>query len=132
MLGDLDERVIGEDELDRVVAEEALVLTNERVLGFGEDLDKIVVRELVDGRDNGEASEELRALGCVSRPNVSGEADRVLTDATLDDPVESGERATADEEDVGRVDREELLVGMLASALRWYRRDGALEDLQER
>src|SRR6476620_11253539 len=118
MLGDLDERVIGEDELDRVVAEEALVLTNERVLGFGEDLDKIVVRELVDGRDNGEASDELRnkaecdqvlrhhlaedlrALGCVSRPNVSGEADRVLTDATLDDPVESGERATADEEDV--------------------------------
>src|SRR5207248_2628303 len=43
-----------------------------------------------------------------------------------------GERAAADEEDVRRVDREELLVRVLAAALRRHRRDRSLEDLQER
>ena len=60
------------------------------------------------------------------------EAHRVLPDAALDDLVEAGERAAADEEDVRRVDREELLVRVLAPALWRHRRDGALEDLQER
>ena len=43
-----------------------------------------------------------------------------------------GERAAADEEDVRRVDREELLVRVLAAALRRHRRHRALEDLQQR
>src|SRR5204862_2273153 len=38
----------------------------------------------------------------------------------------------ADEEDVRRVDREELLVGMLATALRRHGSDGSLENLQQR
>ena len=46
--------------------------------------------------------------------------------------LEVGERAAADEQDVRRVDREELLVRVLAPALRRHRRDGALEDLQQR
>ena len=57
---------------------------------------------------------------------------RVGADAPLDDRLQAGERAAADEEDVRRVDREELLVRVLAPALRGHRRDGALEDLQER
>ena len=52
--------------------------------------------------------------------------------SAADDLVEAGERAAADEEDVRRVDREELLVRVLAPALRRHRRDRALEDLQER
>ena len=43
-----------------------------------------------------------------------------------------GERAAADEEHVRRVDREELLVRVLAAALRRHRGDRALEDLQQR
>ena len=46
--------------------------------------------------------------------------------------VEVGERAAADEQDVRRVDREELLVGVLAPALRRHRGGGSLEDLQQR
>ncbi len=53
VLGDLDERIVGEDELDRVVAEEALVLADERILRLGEDLDEVVMRELVYGGDDG-------------------------------------------------------------------------------
>src|SRR5262249_57265350 len=50
----------------------------------------------------------------------------------LDDLVELGEGAAADEEDVGGVDRQELLVGVLAPALRRHAGGGPLEDLQQR
>ena len=43
-----------------------------------------------------------------------------------------GERAAADEEDVRRVDREELLVRVLATALRRHRGHRPLEDLEQR
>ena len=46
--------------------------------------------------------------------------------------VEADERAAADEEDVGRVDLEELLVRVLAAALRRHVGDGAFEDLEQR
>src|SRR5262249_22348148 len=46
--------------------------------------------------------------------------------------VEAGERAAANEEDVRRVDREELLVGVLPPALRRNGGDRPLEDLQQR
>ncbi len=43
-----------------------------------------------------------------------------------------GERAAADEQDVGGVDLQELLLRMLAPALRRHRGDGALDELQQR
>src|SRR6202165_5246201 len=55
-----------------------------------------------------------------------------MTDSLLDDALQAVEGAAADEQDVGRVDLEELLVGMLAAALRWNVGDGALEDLEQR
>ena len=61
-----------------------------------------------------------------------GEADAFVADAPLDHLVEVGERAAADEQHVGRVDRQELLVGVLAPALRRHRGLRALEDLQQR
>ena len=42
LVGNLPERVVAELELDRVVAEEPLVLTRERVLRLGQDLDEVV------------------------------------------------------------------------------------------
>ena len=66
------------------------------------------------------------------RLHVGLEAERLLADAALDLLVEPDERAAADEQDVGRVDLEELLVRMLAAALRRHVGDRALEDLQER
>ena len=76
--------------------------------------------------------EQLGALLGVLRADLGAEADRVLADPARDDLVEPGERAAADEQDVRRVDREELLVRVLAPALRRHRRDRALEDLEER
>jgi hypothetical protein len=56
----------------------------------------------------------------------------VLADAALDDLVEPDERAAADEQDVGRVDLQELLLRVLAAALGRHVRDGALDDLEQR
>src|SRR2546421_247238 len=53
-------------------------------------------------------------------------------DALLDDPVKALEGAATDEQDVRRVDLDEVLVGMLAPALRGHVGDCALDDLQER
>jgi hypothetical protein len=49
-----------------------------------------------------------------------------------DDLLEPGEGAAAHEQDVGGVDLQELLLRMLASALRRHRRDGAFHDLEQR
>ena len=55
-----------------------------------------------------------------------------MADAALDDLLEVRERAAADEQHVGGVDREELLVRVLAPALRRHRGHRALEDLEQR
>ncbi len=55
-----------------------------------------------------------------------------MTDPVLDDLLEAGERTAEDEQHVGRVDLDELLVRVLATALRRHRGLGALEDLQQR
>ena len=52
--------------------------------------------------------------------------------ALLDDLLQAREGPAADEQHVGGVDLDELLVGVLAAALRRHRGDRALEDLQQR
>ena len=64
--------------------------------------------------------------------DLGTEADRVLADPPGDDLLQAGERTAADEQDVRGVDRQELLVRVLAPALRRHRGDRALEDLQQR
>ena len=58
--------------------------------------------------------------------------DALVADPALDDLVEAGERTTADEQDVRGVDLDELLVRVLAAALRRHGGGGALQDLQQR
>ena len=79
------------------------------------------------GHDVGEAVAEV--LRVVQR---LAEAEALAARARLDDLLEAGERTTDDEEHVGRVDLDELLVRVLAPALRRHRRRGALEDLEQR
>src|ERR1700694_4810459 len=50
----------------------------------------------------------------------------------FDDLLKPVERPTADEQDVGGVDLDEILVRVLAPALRRHVGDSALEDLQQR
>ena len=64
--------------------------------------------------------------------DVGAEAERLLPDAPLDDLLEADEGAAADEEDVGRVDLQEVLLRVLAAALRRHVGDRALDDLEER
>ena len=76
---------------------------------------------------------ERRAdVAAAHRLDLGLEAQRLLADAALDLLVEADERAAADEQDVGRVDLEELLVRVLAAALRRDVGDRAFEDLQQR
>ena len=90
--------------------------------------DEPVVHEVL-----GEALLEDLALVAVDpRLDRRAEADALVADAPLDDLVEVRERAAADEEDVRRVDRQELLVRVLAPALGRHRRRRPLEDLQQR
>src|SRR3546814_11542322 len=48
------------------------------------------------------------------------------------DLLQPGERAAAHEQDIGGVDLEELLLRVLASALRGHRGDRAFHDLEQR
>ena len=66
-----------------------------------------------------------------ARVYVAAEAYALLTDALADDLLKAAERTTADEEDVLGVYLEEVLVRVLASALRRNRGDRALEDFEE-
>src|SRR3954463_2358670 len=150
LLRDRGERVLGEDELDAVEGEEALELLDQRVARLGEDRDEVLAGELMHGAHHWQTADELgyqavvdEVLGQRVLEDLAGvaidarldrraEADALVADPSLDDLVEVRERPAADEQDVRRVDREELLVGVLAAALRRHARGGPFEDLQKR
>ena len=62
---------------------------------------------------------------------LAAEADRLAADPAGDDVVEPDERPAADEQDVGRVHLDVLLLGMLAAPLRRDVGDRPFEHLQE-
>ena len=68
----------------------------------------------------------LRRGGC-----PEAEAPRAAADALVDDRVERLERAAANKEDIRSVDLDEVLVRVLAPALRGDVRDCALDDLEQ-
>ena len=127
LLGNRLERVRCELELHVVEREHPLVLPSQRVLRLDEDLHQRVLEERGDGTDDRQPPDELGneaeldevlgehvakdlAIVPVLAVHLGAEADAALADAGLDHLVEPGERAAADEQDVGRVDLDELLV----------------------
>src|SRR5215216_125848 len=60
------------------------------------------------------------------------EPERLVAQPSFDHFFESDKSAAANEENVGRVNREELLVRMLAASLWRNVSDSSFEDLQER
>ena len=76
--------------------------------------------------------EDLTLLAVFAVAHVGPKTDTGTANAVLDDLVQAGERAAADEQDVRRVDLDEFLMGMLAAALGWDRGRGALKDLEQR
>ena len=63
--------------------------------------------------------------------DVVVEAQRALADPLGDDVVEAGECTADDEQHIGGVDLDEVLMRMLPTALRRHRCRGALQDLQQ-
>src|SRR5690606_23712944 len=74
----------------------------------------------------------LVLVALIAAGGVEAEANVVAGEAALDDLVEAFEGATADEEDVLRVNLQEVLVRMLAAALRGHVRNAAFDDLEQR
>src|SRR6266508_500302 len=149
LVGDRLDGVLGELQLDTVDLEQPAVLLHERVLRLGKDLDQRVAVQRRDGGDDREPADELRdqaELEQVLRHHVAVvtaglavrlrldhhvEAERLLADPLLHDVVQAGERAADDEQHVRGVDLDELLVRVLAPALRRHAGRRTLQDLQQ-
>jgi hypothetical protein len=77
-------------------------------------------------------AEDLAGLAVFRRQDLGAESDRGRASARRNDFLESGEGAAAHKQDVCGVNLQELLLRVLASALRRYRGDGAFHDLEQR
>ena len=143
------QRVGLEHELHALEGEHAAILLDHGVLGFGEDAHKIVLGKGLGLRDDrrtanelGDHAEVVEILGqnlleqdvlVLGRGagDLGVEADALVANAIGDDLVQAHERAAADEQDVGGVDLQELLLRVLAPASGRNTGDGALEDLEQ-
>src|SRR6185436_15203162 len=114
------------------------------------DADEVLFVELVERGEHRQAADELgdeaeldEVLGHHAVEQVAGlvlllladvgaEAHGLLVEPALDLLGQADEGAAADEEDVGGVDLQELLVRVLAAALRRHVAHRPLEDLQQR
>src|SRR5262249_33067231 len=149
LAGNGPQRLLRQREIDRLHLEQPLVLFHQRVLGLGEnELERGFVEVLERGHD-GQSADEFRdqaifqkvlrldltedfaGLAVLRRNYLGAEADRGRPPARRDDLFEPIEGAAAYEQDVSRVDLQEFLLRMLASALRRHRCDGAFHDLEQ-
>src|SRR5882724_6134273 len=155
------ERFVAELEPNVLELKEPLILFDDRILGTRQNFYQSEFVEFVEHADNGKAAYKfwdeaefhqvlrlhvtqhfgggllvhlcrlsLQLCFCVRR--LSFETETLLTEAPRNDFVEAYESAAADEQNVGGIDRRELLVGMLAPALRWNIGDGAFQNLEQR
>src|ERR1022692_4931181 len=143
------QRVLGELQVHPVQLEQPPVLLDQGVARLGEDQDESLAVQVVHAGDHRQAAHELRdhaeleqILGhylfervrgemVVLHPQDRAEAHPILADPLLDDLLQTGERPAADKQHVGGVDLDELLVRVLAAALRRDRGGGPFQDLQQ-
>src|ERR1700722_6467502 len=148
--GDRTKRLVGEGQFDVLHLEQTLILLHQRVLRIGEDLLQRSLVEVFERRHDRQTADEFRDQAVLQqifrlhvtedfagaavfrRQHLRGEADRGRTAARRDDLLKPGEGTAADEQDVGGVDLQELLLRMLAAALRGNRSHRAFHDLQQR
>ena len=121
--------------------EQALVLLDQRVLRLGQDLHQRRLVEVFERRDHRQTADEFRdqaelqqvfrldaragSRRCAARPGrvtLAPKPIEVPRPRARDDLLQAGERAAADEQDVGGVDLQEFLLRMLAAALRRHAR----------
>src|SRR4030065_808281 len=112
------------------------MLLDEGFLGLREDGDQGALVEFFERGCNGHAADELgyetvleQVLGLEAQPrlaqpffalalDIGPESHGLLADALFDDRVQAHKSSAADEQDIRRINLDELLVGMLPAALR--------------
>src|SRR5262249_17318874 len=148
--GDRLQRVLGDGETDVLHLEQALILLDESVLQNGEDLHQRRLVEILERGNYRQSADELgnqakfqqifgldtledvAGAAFVGSRDLGGKSDRGAAIAPRDDLLKARKRTTTDEEDVGGVDLQKLLLGVLAATLRRHGRDRPLHDLQQR
>mmetsp|Transcript_43411 Transcript_43411/g.132080 ORF Transcript_43411/g.132080 Transcript_43411/m.132080 type:complete len:264 (-) Transcript_43411:735-1526(-) len=133
--GDLGEAALGHVQVDVVHGEEVPILLDEGVLGRRQNVDEILHVESLGRNDDGESSHELGDHPVVDQIpgygavevfalhlvivelllHLGPESDGGGVHAAVDDALEARVGPAADEEDVGRVDLEEIAAGVLAA-----------------
>ena len=149
LIGDCFQSVVAELKLHAVHLEKPGVLLDQGVLRLGQDLDQRVHVQVGDRGDHREPADEFgdqaeldqilghhvgELIGGVDLrlgADLGAEAQATLAHALVDDLLQPGEGTGDDEQHVGGVDLDELLVRMLAAALRGNRRLGSLQDFQQ-
>ena len=109
-------------------------MLNQRVLRIGQNLLQRSFVEIFQRRDNRQAADEFRdkpvfqqilrldvtedfaGTAVFRRQNLGCETDRGRTSARGDDLLEARKGTATDEEDIGRINLQELLLRMLAAA----------------
>src|SRR5665647_1427790 len=129
-----------------VELEYTFVLAGQSVLRFDQDADECLFVEVRHRSYHRQATDELgnetelhqvlgeyvaQQFGIVATvrrlAHLGPEADPLASYPILDDLVDPGEGPTADEEDVGGVDLDELLMGVFPPTLRRHRCRGAFK-----
>ena len=149
LIGDRVQCVGGELQFHTVHLEQTGVLLHQGVLGSGQDLDQRFLVQVSHRGDDRETADELRdqteldqVLGHHLSEVILGfdlglgldlrtEAQAALADPVGDDLLQARERTRHNEQHVGGVDLDELLVRVLAPALGRHRSLGTLQDLQQ-
>src|SRR5690606_8402485 len=138
-------------QLHALHLEQARILLGERVTRLGQDLDQRILGQLLERRDYRQTTDELRnqaVLDQVFRLHVleyltqvaavvlalhfRRETDAALFRTRTDNLVETGKGTATDEQDVGGVHLQELLLRMLAPALRRHGSHRSLDQFKQR
>src|SRR6266849_3785576 len=148
--GDCLQRLRAHFQIHSLHAEELLILLDESVLRLGQYLDQCLLVEFHERRHDRQPPYELRyepvfdevfrldraqdladVPAVLQASHVRTEADAALFGAAADDLFQAVERSPANEQDVRGVHLHEVLVGMLAAALRRHGRDRPLDQLEQ-
>src|SRR5690606_21175314 len=144
------ERIRTELQIDPFELEQLGVLLGQRILRLGKNLDECGFIQLVQRRDDRQAADELGnqteldqivrlhypqgfadLLAQILAANLGIEADATLGGTSLDDFLQARERTATDEQDIARIDLQELLLRMLAPTLRRNRCNSTLDQLEQ-
>ncbi|MNT44570.1 hypothetical protein D3C72_1811040 [compost metagenome] len=148
LAGDGAQRTRADFQLDAFHRQQLLVLLDQRVLGLDQDLHQRGLVQLGQRGDHRQAADQFgdqaeldqvfrlglrqhfAGVALFLALDLRGKADAGLVRALHDDLLQAIEGAAADEQDIGRVHLQEVLVRMLAATLRRHRCHGAFDQLE--